>query len=175
MKTTLLNLLIVLLVLGWSGFVTVNAETAADSVDYNEGWEALVDNKADQSAESDSDWPESPRRGRGMRKGDHGRGHEGGRGMEHGGGHGMRPGGGRGMGPGGGRGMGPGGGRGMGRGGPGASLDSSVIIEFLQKHEPALAEKMVGLLESDPQQYRRRISSIRSLYGPAIIMLEHNP
>jgi len=99
--------------------------------------------------------------------------------------------GGRGMGPAGGPGMGPGPGAGMdgekGPGpGPGAGPDGGdrprwgmgdpeQLLEFLNEHEPQLAEKLGAMEKENPQAYRRKMRDVARIYGPIMVQMRRDP
>ncbi len=49
------------------------------------------------------------------------------------------------------------------------------LMEFLEKHEPKLAERLKGLKESEPWQYRRQMGALGRLYGAVISQMERDP
>ena len=49
------------------------------------------------------------------------------------------------------------------------------IDEFLEKHEPKLAEKTKKLREEDPRKFRRQVMALGRLYGPVMRQMQANP
>jgi len=87
-----------------------------------------------------------------------------------------QPGPGRGDGRGWGRGPRDGQGRGFGQGGGRfGRMDPVELMQFLQQHEPRLAETLKALRENDLEQYRTKMFAMMRLYGPAMRQMERNP
>ncbi len=53
-------------------------------------------------------------------------------------------------------------------------VTEDALIEFLQKHEPELANKLASLAEKK-RQYRRQINALQRLYGPVYYQMQRNP
>ena len=67
-------------------------------------------------------------------------------------------------------------GRGFGQDGRGfGRVDPVELMQFLQQHEPKLAETLKTLRENDLEQYRRKMFAMMRLYGPAMRQMERNP
>lgn len=83
---------------------------------------------------------------------------------------------GRGDGRGWGRGPRDGQGRGFGQdGGRFGRVDPVELMQFLEQHEPRLAETLKALYENDLEQYRHKMFAVMKVYGPAMRQMERNP
>jgi hypothetical protein len=54
-------------------------------------------------------------------------------------------------------------------------VDPVELMQFLQQHEPKLAETLNALRENDLRQYRTKMFAMMRLYGPAMRQMERNP
>jgi len=149
MRTTLLTLLILLLALAWH---SSNAAFAQEPEPLEDSQDAIAENDPPPPPPPGQQ-PDASKRGRRGRRGPsrpgpgwHGRARRGEPDRPH---------------------------RGMDR--RGKTIDSAEIIEFLQKHEPGLAQTLTDLLESNPQEFRRRLESVRQLYEPVIRQMKRDP
>lgn len=87
-----------------------------------------------------------------------------------------QPGPGRGDGRGWGRGPRDGQGRGFRQGGGQFGRVNPVeLMQFLEHHEPRLAETLKALQENDLEEYRRKMFAVMKVYGPAMRQMERNP
>ena len=67
-------------------------------------------------------------------------------------------------------------GRGFGQGrGQFGRVDPVELMQFLQQHEPKLAESLNVLRENDLEEYRRKMFAMMRLYGPVMRQMERNP
>ena len=54
-------------------------------------------------------------------------------------------------------------------------VDPEVLIEFLDKYEPELAEKTSAMRNEKPDDFRRRLPILGKLYGPLIEEMKFDP
>jgi len=53
--------------------------------------------------------------------------------------------------------------------------DPEQLLDFLNEHEPKLAEKLGALEKENPQMYRRKMRDVARIYGPIMMQMRRDP